>query len=106
MEKADNVYVLPVQFGWSDLGTWGSVHDLAEKDASGNFCDAGSKVMLYDSTNCLVKVSPDRLVVLKGLNDYIIVESANTLLIFPRKEEQNLKQVLADVKTKYGQKYI
>ncbi len=106
MEKANNVYVLPVQFGWSDLGTWGSVHDLAEKDSSGNFCDAGSKVMLYDSTNCLVKVSPDRLVVLKGLNDYIIVESTNTLLIFPRKEEQNLKQVLADVKTKYGQKYI
>ncbi|HLT42736.1 MAG TPA: mannose-1-phosphate guanylyltransferase, partial [Sphingobacteriaceae bacterium] len=101
MEKADNVYVLPVQFGWSDLGTWGSVHDLAEKDTNGNFYKADSKVMLYDSTNCLVKVLPEKLVVLKGLNDYVVVESDNALLIFPRKDEQNLKQVLADVKTKY-----
>lgn len=106
MEKADNVYVLPVQFGWSDLGTWGSVHDLAKKDDDGNFCKEDSKVMLYDSTNCLVKVDSDKLVVIKGLNDYIVVESDNALLIYPRKEEQSLRQVLADVKTKYGQKYI
>lgn len=106
MEKADNVYVLPVQFGWSDLGTWGSVHDLAEKDENGNFYREDSKVMLYDTHNCLVKASPEKLVVLKGLEDYIVVESENALLIFPRKEEQSLRQVLADVKTKYGQKYI
>jgi mannose-1-phosphate guanylyltransferase len=106
MEKADNVYVLPAQFGWSDLGTWGSVHDLAEKDENGNFFKNGSNVMLYDTNNCLVKVSNDKLVVLKGLNDYIVVESDNALLIFPRKEEQNLKQILTDVKIKYGQKYI
>jgi mannose-1-phosphate guanylyltransferase len=62
--------------------------------------------MFYDSTNCLVKVLPEKLVVLKGLNDYIVVESDNALLIFPRNEEQSLKQVLADVKTQYGQKYI
>lgn len=106
MEKANNVYVLPVQFGWSDLGTWGSVHDIAEKDSDGNFYKADSKVMLYDSKNCLVKVSPEKLVVIKGLSDYIVVESDNALLIFPRKEEQELKQVLTEVKTKYGQKYI
>jgi mannose-1-phosphate guanylyltransferase len=95
-----------VQFGWSYLGTWGSVHDLAEKYSNGNFYKNDSKVMLYDSNNCLIKVSPDKLVVLKGLNDYIVVETESALLIFPRKEEQNLKQILTDVKIKYGQKYI
>lgn len=105
MEKAENVYVLPAQFGWSDLGTWGSVHDLAEKDDNGNFFDKENKVILYDSENCLVKATPEKLVVIKGLEDYIIVDTANALLIFPRTHEQSLKQVLTDVKTKYGPNY-
>ncbi len=106
MEKADNVYVLPVQFGWSDLGTWGSIHDLGEKDENQNFYKENSKVVLYDTTNCLIEVNKDKLVVISGLTDYIIVESKDALLIYPKKEEQNLRQVLADVKTKHGQKYI
>lgn len=106
MEKANNVYVLPVQFGWSDLGTWGSIHDLGKKDQDGNFYRDDSKTILYDSTNCLIEVNKDKLVVVSGLDDFIIVESDNALLIYPKNEEQNLRQVLADVKTKYGQKYI
>lgn len=106
MEKAENVYVLPVQFGWSDLGTWGSILDLAKKDEDQNFVSENSKVLLYDSKNCLVKANPEKLVVIKGLEDYIVVESENALLIYPKNEEQNLRQVLVDVKNKFGQHYI
>src|SRR5690606_2561609 len=66
MEKAENVYVLPVTFGWSDLGTWGSVYDLADKDDSGNLSITSKNVMFYESNNCMVNVDKDKLVVLQG----------------------------------------
>ncbi|MOA15156.1 Alginate biosynthesis protein AlgA [compost metagenome] len=64
------------------------------------------KVMMFDSSNCMVNVPKDKLVILQGLHDYIVVESNNTLLICPRSEEQSIKQVVADVKAKFGTKYI
>jgi mannose-1-phosphate guanylyltransferase len=64
------------------------------------------KVIMYDSSNCMVSMPPDKLVVLQGLHDFIVVESNNTLLICPRDQEQNVKQVVADVKQKFGVKYI
>ena len=106
MEKADNVYVLPSEFGWSDLGTWASIYQLAEKDYVGNVVIPSEKVIMYDSSNCMVNVPGEKLVVLQGLHDYIGVESNNTLLICPRDQEQNVKQVVADVKAKFGPKYI
>lgn len=106
MEKADNVFVLPSEFGWSDLGTWASIYQLAEKDYVGNAVIPSDKVIMYDSSNCMVNVPPDKLVVLQGLHDFIVVESNNTLLICPRDQEQNVKQVVADVKAKFGTKYI
>ncbi|CAN5455097.1 mannose-1-phosphate guanylyltransferase [soil metagenome] len=106
MEKADNVYVLPSEFGWSDLGTWASIYDLAEKDYVGNAVIPSEKVIMYDSSNCMVNMPADKLVILKGLHNFIVVESNNTLLICPRDEEQNVKQVVADVKQKFGTKYI
>lgn len=106
MEKADNVYVLPVSFGWSDLGTWGSVYDLSEKDVSGNLSIPSENVMLYDSKDCMVSVGKDKLVVMQGVESLIVAESENVLLILPRKHEQNLKQILNDVKIKYGNKYL
>ena len=106
MEKADNVYVLPSEFGWSDLGTWASIYQLAEKDYVGNAVIPSEKVIMYDSSNCMVNVPADKLVVLQGLHDFIVVESNNTLLICPRDQEQNVKQVVADVKNKFGAKYI
>jgi len=84
MEKADNVYVLPSEFGWSDLGTWASIYQLAEKDYVGNVVIPSEKVIMYDSSNCMVNVPGEKLVVLQGLHDYIVVESNNTLLICPR----------------------
>ncbi|MBS7563348.1 mannose-1-phosphate guanylyltransferase [Mucilaginibacter sp. Bleaf8] len=106
MEKAENVYVLPSEFGWSDLGTWASIYQLAEKDYVGNAVIPSEKVIMYDSSNCMVNVPDEKLVVLQGLHDYIVVESNNTLLICPRDQEQNVKQVVADVKQKFGTKYI
>ena len=106
MEKADNVYVLPSEFGWSDLGTWASIYQLAEKDYVGNVVIPSEKVIMYDSSNCMVNVPGEKLVVLQGLHDFIVVEANNTLLICPRDQEQNVKQFVADVKTKFGVKYI
>eukprot|EP01136_Pigoraptor_vietnamica_P011654 Opistho-1_new@50755 len=106
MEKADNVYVLPADFGWSDLGTWASIYEMAEKDYVGNAVIPAEKVMMFDSSNCMVNVPDDKLVILQGMHDYIVVESNNTLLICPRAEEQNVKNIVADVKLKFGNKYI
>jgi mannose-1-phosphate guanylyltransferase len=106
MEKADNVYVLPSAFGWSDLGTWASIYELAEKDYVGNVVIPSEKVIMYDSSNCMVNVPGEKLVILQGLHDFIVVESNNTLLICPRDQEQNVKQVVVDVKNKFGTKYI
>lgn len=106
MEKADNVYVLPTDFGWSDLGTWASIYDIAEHDYVGNAVIPAEQVMMFNSSNCMVNVPKDKLVILQGLHDYIVVESNNTLLICPRSEEQSIKQVVADVKTRFGTKFI
>ncbi len=106
MEKADNVYVLPSEFGWSDLGTWASIYEMAEKDYVGNAVIPIDKVMMFNSSNCMVNVPDGKLVVLQGLHDYIVVESNNILMICPRSEEQHVKLVVADVKAKHGSKYI
>ena len=106
MEKADNVYVLPADFGWSDLGTWSSIYDMAEKDYVGNAVIPSEQVMMFDSSNCMVNVPKEKLVILQGLHDYIVVESNNTLMICPRSEEQSVKQVVADVKGKFGERFI
>ena len=80
MEKADNVYVLSSDFGWSDLGTWGSLYDIRSKDKNGNSV-VGKNVMLYDTKNCVINIPKDKLVVLEGLDDYIVVEDDSILLI-------------------------
>jgi mannose-1-phosphate guanylyltransferase len=106
MEKADNVYVLPTDFGWSDLGTWASVYDLAEKDYLGNAVIPSDKVIMYDSSNCMVNVPKGKVVILQGLDDYIVVEANNTLMICRKDQEQAVKQIVADVKSKFGSDYI
>lgn len=106
MEKADNVYVLPADFGWSDLGTWASIYEKAEKDYVGNAVIPPDQVVMYNSSNCMVNVPKDKLVILQGLHNYIVVESNNILLICPRNEEQEVKNIVADVKANFGNKYI
>jgi mannose-1-phosphate guanylyltransferase len=106
MEKAENVYVLPSEFGWSDLGTWASIYELSDKDYVGNAVIPKEQVMMYDSSNCIVNVPENKLVILQGLHDFIVVEANNTLLICPRQEEQNVKKIVADVKQQFGTKFI
>ena len=97
MEKSDKVYVYPADFGWSDLGTWGSLYTHLELDEHQNAIQ-GNKVMLYNSSNNIVNVPKDKLVVLQGLSGYIVVESEGTLLVCKKEDEQQIKQFVADVK--------
>ena len=106
MEKADNVYVIPSEFGWSDLGTWASIYQLANKDDNENALIPAEGIITYDSSNNMVSVPEGKLVIIKGLKDFIVVESNNTLMISPRSEEQGVKQIVADVKQKFGAKFI
>jgi len=106
MEKADNVYVLPSEFGWSDLGTWASVYELSTKDYVGNAVINPEMVIMHDSSNCMVNVPQGKLVVLQGLHDYIVVEDNNTLMICPRDQEQEIKQIVVDVKQRFGTEFI
>ncbi|MBC8321037.1 MAG: mannose-1-phosphate guanylyltransferase [Bacteroidetes bacterium] len=105
MEKAKNVYTLAVDFGWSDLGTWGSLYTIRKKDANKNAV-VGKNLMLYNTHNCIVNVPNNKLVVLQGLDDYIIVEDDNTLLVCRKQDEQQIRQFVADVKSEKGDRFV
>ncbi len=99
MEKSENVYVYPADFGWSDLGTWGSLYTHLDLDKNNNAVQ-GDNVMLYNSSENIIKVSNDKLVVMQGLQGYIVVENDGTLLICKKEDEQQIKQFVADVKNR------
>lgn len=105
MEKADNVYVLASDFGWSDLGTWGSLYETRLKDEQGNAV-VGQNVMMYDTRNCIVNMPKDKLVVLHGLDDYIVVEDEGVLLVCRKGDEQQIRQFVNDVLIEKGEKYV
>lgn len=105
MEKAGNVYVLCSNFGWSDLGTWGALYENSEKDLLGNVVSGGN-VMLYGSKDCIVNMPSDKLVVLHGLDGYIVVESEGTLLVCRKEDEQQIRQFVNDVRMNKGEQYI
>lgn len=106
MEKADNVYVMPSEFGWSDLGTWGSLYDIKEKDYVGNAVTSGKHVLAYDSSNCLVRIPDEKLLILQGLHNYIIVDTNDVLLICKKEDEQKIKEIVADIKANKGESFI
>ena len=105
MEKAKNVFVLSADIGWSDLGTWGSIYTHLDHDDDNNAI-VGKNVMLYDSEDCIVSVPKNKLVVLQGLKDYIVVESNDTLLVCKKKDEQKIKQFVTDIKMEKGDKFV
>lgn len=105
MEKSDNVHVISADIGWSDLGTWGSIYTHLDQDESGNAV-VGKHVMLYDSEDCIVSVPKDKLVVLQGLKDYIVVEANNTLLVCKKEDEQKIKQFVTDIKLEKGEDFV
>ena len=105
MEKADNVYVSLGDFGWSDLGTWGSLYDLSQKDESENVT-LKCRSLLYNSKNNIVVLPQNKLAVIDGLEGYLIAESDNVLLICKKDEEHSIRKYVNDAQIKLGEDYI
>lgn len=105
MEKADNVYVFPADFGWSDLGTWASLYEEKEKDYLQNAVN-GKNVVVYNASNNMISVPDDKLVVLNGLEDFIVVDTNDVLLICKKQDEQSIKEITHDIKMKKGNQYL
>ena len=105
MEKAANVYVECVNFGWNDLGTWSALFDNSPKNRDGNVTQNCS-VLSYNSSGNIFAVRGEKLVVVSGLKDYIIADAGDVLLVCPLSEEQRIKQMVNDAKLNYGDKYL
>ena len=105
MEKADNVYVIPATFSWSDLGTWNSAWENTDRDYFQNAV-SGNNVVIIDAKKCMVHVPNNKLVLLQGLEDHIIVDTKDVLLICKRNKEQEIKEYVAELKRNKGDKYL
>ena len=105
MERAKNVYVRASLIGWSDLGTWGSLYEHIKHDKNQNAV-VGKNTMLYDTKNCIINVPKDKLVLIQGLEDYIVVESDGLLLICKKQDEQQIRNFVNDVKVQKGEKFV
>lgn len=105
MEKADNVYVMCAEVGWSDLGTWSSLYDHSDIDGEGNAVVRG-EVFSYNNKGNIINIGPGKVAVIQGLEDYIVVNSDDVLLIVKKDQEQNIKHYLEDVKKKTNDKYL
>ena len=105
MEKADNVFTIPADFGWSDLGTWASLHAEGTKDEHNNLI-SGNYVLTYHTSDCLLRVPKDKLVVIKDLEDYIVVDEEDVLLIFPKSKEQEIKAITQEVAQRLGKRFM
>lgn len=105
MEKAENVFVMKSDFGWSDLGTWGTLYEYRAKNTEGNAV-VGKNVMLYNCKNCIINMPPKKLAVLQGLEDYIVVEDRDILLVCRRSDEQEIRQFVNDVMVLKGENYV
>lgn len=96
MEKAENIWVYPSDFGWSDLGTWGSLYEQLNKDTADNAA-IGGKISIIESKDCIVHTPKDKNVVIQGLNGYIVAEYNNSLLICKKSEEQRIKEFSSSI---------
>jgi mannose-1-phosphate guanylyltransferase len=104
LEKANNIYTIPADIGWSDLGTWASLHETLDKDENSNSSTSDS-VEFIETENCLVDIEEGKVAVINGLQDYIIVSEKDVLLICPKSKEQEVKNIASKVVLKYGIKY-
>lgn len=105
MEKAENVFVRSSLIGWSDLGTYGSLFKHLKRDTNNNAV-IGKNIMPYDCKNTIINVPKDKLVVVQGLEDYIVVESEGILLICKKQDEQQIRDFVNDVKVQKGDKFV
>ena len=104
MEKSSNVCVIAAEFDWNDLGTWGSLYDKLDKDESNNAV-VNARTLAEDSSGNMIRTENDKIVVIDGLQDYIVVDKEEVLLIFPKSKEQDIKKTLQQVKDKFGEQY-
>lgn len=104
MEKADNVYVRCGDFGWSDVGTWGSLYLLAHKDKYAN-AKPDDRCFTYDTRNCIISLPKEKVAVISGLREFIVVDTEDILMICPRSEEQNIRKYIDEVKFHMGDKH-
>jgi mannose-1-phosphate guanylyltransferase len=104
MESSKNVFVLPATFDWNDLGTWGSLYDKLDKDKNNNAV-VNARTLTEDASGNMIRTKGDKIVVVDGLQDYIIVDKDEVLLIFPKTKEQDIKKVLQKVKSTFGEHY-
>lgn len=104
LEKADNVYTIPADIGWSDLGTWASLHEVADKDEHENSvnCD---RIKLKETNNCLIQLPAGKAAVIKGMENFIIVDDGKVLLIYPKSDEQEIKQVASEMVANFGKDF-
>jgi len=98
MEKASNVYVCLGDFNWSDLGSWASIHEISEKDQDNNVVRANA--LLYDTRNCIIKGSDNRLIVVQGLNGYLVGEFGNVVIVCEKDKEEQFRRFVSDVKSR------
>ncbi|BDS13942.1 mannose-1-phosphate guanylyltransferase [Aureispira anguillae] len=108
MEKANNIYTLPADIGWSDLGTWGSLHEQFNKDENNNAISSPTPdlIQAINTSNCMLRATKDKLVVVKDLENYIVVDEDNVLLIYPKNKEQEIKQVSKELAARFGADYL
>lgn len=97
LEKASNVFTIPADIGWSDLGTWNSLYDFLDKDDQQNVVQAEDSV-LEDIEQCFVRTQSGKILVLKGLKDFIVVDEKDALIIVPKSEEQEIKRLIKEIK--------
>jgi mannose-1-phosphate guanylyltransferase len=97
MEKAKNVFVCLGDFSWSDLGSWASIHEISDKDTNNNVVNANA--LTYESRNCIIKGSPDKLIVAQGLNGYLIGEFGNVFIVCEKDKEEQFRRFVNDVKS-------
>ena len=104
MENAANIFTIPAQFGWSDLGAWGALYQESDKDAGGNVVTG--QVILEDTHNSLIRAPKDKLVVVGGIDDLLVIDEGDVLLVYPRSREQEIKALRAKAESDYGEKFV
>lgn len=105
MENADNIFVIPAQFGWSDLGAWGALYQESDKDAHGNAV-SGDQVLLADTHNSYVRAPDGKLVLVGGVDDLLVIDEGDVLLVYPKNREQEIKTLRKQVEATFGERYL
>ncbi len=104
MEKARNVFVVLGDFGWSDMGSWATLHDMKDKDSNENVIEA--KALTYHTKNCIIKGPQDKLIIVQGLEGYLVADIDNVLLICEKDNERQFRDFSADIKSKKMQQFL